>query len=268
MEILGYIGLFFIGLILGLIGGGGSILSIPILVYLFSLQIVDATAYSLIIVGFTSLFGAFQRFRNALVDIKAGLLFGIPSVFMMFITRKWLLPSIPDTLIQMNSLVISKRLFILSLFSVLIIGSAYVMITKNMKPLINFGDRKTMHLVIQGTLIGVVTGIVGIGGGFMILPALIFLANLPFNKAVGTSLFIIAIKSLTGFMADATIYSFNWGFLSIIIGIAIVGIFAGNLWSDYFSHEKLKKTFGWFVLVIGVSILAKEIVVLLGPIIN
>jgi len=268
MEILGYIGLFLIGLILGLLGGGGSILSIPILVYLFSLQIVDATAYSLIIVGVTSLFGAFQRFRNSMVDIKAGLLFGIPSVLMMFITRKWLIPSIPDTIIQINSMVISKRLFILSLFSVLIIGAAYVMITKNIRPLIDFGDKKKTHLIIQGTLIGVVTGIVGIGGGFLILPALIFLANLPFNKAVGTSLFIIAIKSLTGFIADATIYSFNWGFLSIIIGIAIIGIFTGNLCSGYCSHEKLKKTFGWFVLVIGVSILAKEIVDLLGPINN
>ena len=138
-------------------------------------------------------------------------------------------------------MVISKRLFILSLFSVLIIGAAYVMISKNIRPLIDFGDKKKTHLIIQGTLIGVVTGIVGIGGGFLILPALIFLANLPFNKAVGTTLFIIAIKSLTGFVADATMYSFNWGFLSIIIGIAIIGIFTGNLCSDYCSHEKLKK---------------------------
>lgn len=262
MEILGYIASFCIGLILGLIGGGGSLLAIPILVYLFSIQIVEATAYSLVIVGFSSLIGAFQRFKSSLVDIRTGLIFGIPSIVTIFITRKWLIPSIPETIIHIDSFVISKRLFILALFSILIIGSSYVMITKNIRPLIDFGKRKTMHLIVQGALIGVLTGIVGIGGGFMILPALIFLAKLPFNSAVGTTLFIIAIKSLTGFMADISNYTFNWAFLSTIITIAVLGIMAGNLFSKFCAQEKLKKSFGWFTLVMGISILVKESIIL------
>jgi len=258
MEIIGYLASFCIGLILGIMGGGGSILAIPILVYFFSIQIVEATGYSLIVVGMTSLIGAFHRFRSDLVDLRIGLLFGIPSIITIFITRKWLIPAIPDVLIQVDNMVISKRLFILTLFSVLIIGSSYVMITNKMRPLINFSDKTTMHLVIQGSLIGVVTGIVGIGGGFLILPALIYLANLPFNKAVGTTLFIIAIKSLIGFSADASNYSINWTFISVILGIAILGIFVGNSYSKHVSQEKLKKSFGWFTLIIGVSILFKE----------
>jgi hypothetical protein len=258
MEILGYLASFCIGLILGLIGGGGSLLAIPVLVYLFSVQVVEATTYSLIIVGITSMFGTFQRFRNSLVDIQTGLTFGVPSIVTIFITRKWLIPNIPDTLIQLDSLVISKRLFILALFSILVIGASYVMITKNIRPLIRFGDRKTIHLMTQGAVIGVLTGLVGIGGGFLILPALIFLAKLPFDIAVGTSLFIIAIKSLTGFVADVTTYSVNWSFLFIVLLIAIAGIITGNLYSGRCSHEKLKKSFGWFTLVIGISILVKE----------
>lgn len=264
MEILGYLSAFCIGLILGLIGGGGSILAIPVLVYLFSFQVVEATGYSLIIVGFTSLFGAFQRYRNNLVDIQKGLLFGIPSIISIFLTRKWLIPTIPDTLIYVNTFAISKRLFILSLFSILIIGSSYVMITKNIKPLINFGQRKTVHMIILGALIGTLTGIVGIGGGFLILPALIFLAKLPFDKAVGTTLFIIAIKSIIGFIADLSNYSVNWAFLSVFLLIAISGILVGDLCSNYCSHKKLKKSFGWFTLVIGVTILVKESIILLG----
>lgn len=264
MEILGYLAAFCIGLVLGLIGGGGSILAIPVLVYLFSFQVVEATAYSLIIVGTTSFFGAVQRYRNNLVDIRTGLTFGIPSIITIFTTRKWIIPSIPDTLIHINSFTISKRLFILSIFSVLIIGSSYVMITKNIRPLIDFGKRKTLHLIIQGALIGALTGIVGIGGGFLILPALIFLANLPFDKAVGTTLFIIAIKSIIGFTADVSNYSVNWAFLLVFLLIAISGILVGDLCSNYCSHEKLKKSFGWFTLAIGVTILVKESIILMG----
>lgn len=258
MEIFGFAAAFCIGLILGLIGGGGSLLAIPILIYLFSFQVVEATAYSLVIVGFTSLFGVYQRLKSASIDLRTGIVFGIPSLISMFLTRKWLIPSIPDILIEIDGFVVSKRLFILALFSILIMGSSYIMITKNIRPLVRFGNRKTVHLMLQGSLIGIVTGIVGIGGGFLILPALIFLAKLPFHKAVGTSLMIIAIKSITGFIADATIYSFNWGFLGIILTIAVAGIFTGNVFSRYISQEKLKKTFGWFTLIIALTILMKE----------
>ncbi len=264
MEFIGYLAAFGIGLVLGLIGGGGSLLAIPVLVYLFSIQVVEATSYSLIIVGISSLVGAVQRFRKSLVDVKTGLTFGIPSIITIFATRKWLIPSIPEVLIHVNNVVVSKRIFILTLFSVLIIGSSYMMITKNIKPLFELGNKKTLFLILQGALVGMLTGIVGIGGGFMILPALIFLANLPFDKAVGTTLFIIAIKSIVGFLADMATYTINWAFLSVIIVIAIVGIFTGTLCSNYCSQEKLKKSFGWFTLVVGVTMLVRESVILLG----
>lgn len=258
MEIIGYPAAFLIGLVLGLIGGGGSLLAIPILVYLFSFQVADATAYSLVIVGATSIFGACQRFTISCVDLRTAFIFGLPSVLAVFITRKWLVPNLPDSIILFESLLVSKRLFLLSLFSVLTIGASYVMITKNIRPIISFGKRKTFHLFIAGCMIGVVTGIVGIGGGFLIIPAMIYLANLPFNKAVGTSLIIIAIKSLFGFAADASHFAFDWQFLVIIIVIAIAGIFVGNRLSVNFPQEKLKTSFGWLTLVLALFILARE----------
>ena len=264
MEILGYLATFCIGLVLGLIGGGGSLLAIPILVYLFSFQVVEATSYSLVIVGITSLFGACQRFSNECVDVRAGITFGIPSIITIFLTRKFLVPSIPDTLITIDSLIISKRLFILGIFAILIIGSSYVMITKNIRPLIKIDRLRTIHLMLQGALIGVLTGIVGIGGGFLIIPALVFLAKLPFSKAVGTTLLIIAMKSIVGFAADSTTYNLNWGFIGIIIVIAVAGIITGNLYSKDLPHEKLKKSFGWFTLVLALTIIVKESIVLLN----
>lgn len=261
MEIIGYIASVCIGLILGLLGGGGSILSIPILVYLFHIDAVLASAYSLFIVGVTSFVGAVPKYKEHLVNIRTGLLFGIPSIISIFVTRKWIVPSIPDILYQSESVIITKRVLLLSLFAMLMILASVSMI-RNKKDLQRDDDRTRTFLVfIEGILIGFLTGLVGAGGGFLIIPALILLTGLPFKTAVGTSLFIIAINSLMGFLGDVLNYSMDWSFLLSITSLAIIGILIGNKLSASISAVKLRKAFGWFVLAMGCWILIREVVI-------
>jgi uncharacterized protein len=259
MELFGYFAALLIGLILGLLGGGGSILSIPILVYIFHIDAVLASAYSLFIVGITSLVGAIPKYKEHLVNVKAGMLFGIPSIVTIFSTRKWLVPSIPEVVLQAGDIVISKRLLLLGLFAVLMILASYSMI-RNTKTQINEEHQMKFGLIItEGVIIGFLTGLVGAGGGFLIIPALVLLTGLPFKTAVGTSLFIIAINSLMGFLGDVFNYSIDWTFLLLISALAVVGILMGHRISRYVSSQKLRFVFGWFVLIIGCYILTREI---------
>jgi uncharacterized protein len=261
MEIIGYIASVCIGLILGLLGGGGSILSIPILVYLFHIDAVVASAYSLFIVGVTSFVGAIPKYKEHLVNIRTGLLFGIPSIISIFVTRKWIVPSIPHILYQSDSIIITKRVLLLSLFAVLMILASVSMI-RNKKDIQRDDDRNRKALLfIEGILIGFLTGLVGAGGGFLIIPALVLLTGLPFKTAVGTSLFIIAINSLMGFLGDVLNYTMDWSFLLSITSLAVVGILIGNKLSGSISSAKLRKAFGWFVLAMGCWILIREIII-------
>lgn len=264
MEVIGYFASFCIGLILGILGSGGSMLTIPVLIYLFSIQIVEATAYSLIIVGTTSMAGALHRLKNSELNFKVGFTFGLPSISSIFFTRKWLIPAIPEIIFQNNDFILSKKFLILALFSILIISSSYLMIKKNTKPVIRPGEVKTNQLVFQGSIIGFIAGFVGIGGGFIILPSLIFLTRLSFNIVVGTTLFIISVNSLIGFLADLSNFSFDWSFLSVILILATLGIFTGNIFSRFVSGKKLKKSFGWFTLSIGIFILIAELISSIG----
>jgi uncharacterized membrane protein YfcA len=258
MEILGYVFSICIGVILGLLGGGGSILSIPILVYFFHLDAVLASAYSLFIVGVTSFVGAIPKYRDHLVSIKAALAFGVPSIISTFATRKWIIPAIPDVIFQFQSLILTKRFLILGTFALLmIIASLSMILTRKEKKIVGVGARSVLTIV-EGSLIGFLTGLVGAGGGFLIIPALVFLTSLPFKTAVGTSLFVIAINSLMGFLGDVLNYSMDWPFLLSITALAIVGIFIGNRLTHTVSGINLRRSFGWFVLVIGIGILLKE----------
>ncbi len=259
MEIIGYIASICIGLILGLLGGGGSILSIPILVYIFQIDAVTASAYSLFIVGMTSFVGAVPKYKEHLVNIRTGLLFGIPSIISIFITRKWIVPAIPDVIYQSSSMMISKRVLLLGIFAILMILASASMI-QNKKEITHDEDRfRTFLVLIEGILIGFLTGLVGAGGGFLIIPALILLTGLPFKTAVGTSLFIIAINSLMGFLGDVLNYTMDWLFLLSITSLAIIGILIGNKLSGAISSVKLRKAFGWFVLMMGCWILIREV---------
>ena len=257
MEILGYVGALFIGLVLGLTGGGGSILTVPILVYLMSINPVTATAYSLFIVGTTSTFGAIQNYRKNLVDIKNGFIFAIPSFIAVYLTRKYIVPRIPDIIIE-SPILITKNTFLMLFFAVIMIFGALSVLKKKSQDTNNEEKRNLILIGIQTFTIGIIIGLVGAGGGFLIIPALILFAKLPMRKAVGTSLFIIAMNSLVGFTGDIQNLVIDWLFLLTFSAISVVGIFIGMYLTKYTNENQLKKIFAYFVLLMAAIILLKE----------
>jgi uncharacterized membrane protein YfcA len=262
MEIIGFAAAIVMGLSLGLIGGGGSILTVPILVYLFGVDPVLSTAYSLFVVGLTSAVGSFSHFKNGNVHLKTAIIFGIPSIVAVFLVRKFVVPAIPDEIFSTGSFVLTKSLGVLVLFAVLMLLASFSMIRKPKK---EKGQKSETHynfplIFIEGLLVGGVTGLVGAGGGFLIIPALVLLAGLPMKQAVGTSLLIIALKSLIGFTGDlGSGQEIDYGFMLFFSGFAMVGIVIGSYLTKYIPNEKLKPAFGWFVMVMGVYILTKEL---------
>ena len=257
MEILGYVGALFIGLVLGLTGGGGSILTVPILVYLMNISPVTATAYSLFIVGTTSTFGAIQNYRKNLVDIKSGFLFAIPSFIAVYLTRKYIVPRIPDIIIE-APILITKNTFLMLFFAVIMIFGALSVLKKKSQDTNNEENRNLILIGIQTFTIGIIIGLVGAGGGFLIIPTLILFAKLPMRKAVGTSLFIIAMNSLVGFTGDMQNLVIDWLFLLTFSAISVVGIFIGMYLTKYTNESQLKKIFAYFVLLMAAIILLKE----------
>jgi len=262
MEILGYALAVLVGISLGLIGSGGSILTVPILVYIMGVNPVLATAYSLFIVGSTALVGGIQSALQKRVDFKTVLIFGIPSIAAVYATRMWLLPVIPKELFTIGTLVITKSIALMLLFAVVMILASVSMIrpgkyTEQEKAP---GVYNYPMILLEGAVVGLLTGLVGAGGGFLIIPALVLLARMPMKLAVGTSLFIIAAKSLIGFIGDLQGSEvIDWKLLSIFTAFAVAGIFAGILLSKKIPGQKLKKGFGWFVLVMGIYIIIKEL---------
>ncbi|NJM26055.1 MAG: sulfite exporter TauE/SafE family protein, partial [Bacteroidia bacterium] len=159
MEIVGYFCAIAIGVILGILGGGGSILSIPILVYLFKIDAVMASAYSLFIVGVTSLVGAIPKYREHLVDLRTGMIFGIPSIVSIFSTRKWIVPALPDVIAQWSGFTLTRRELILGVFALLMVLASIAMIRKRKEPDTDDQRFRTFLLILQGTLIGFLTGV-------------------------------------------------------------------------------------------------------------
>lgn len=261
MEIVGYISSVLIGISLGLIGSGGSILTVPVLVYLFSVDAVAATAYSLFIVGFTAAVGSVAYFRKGLVNVKTAVIFGIPSIIAVFLTRAYIVPAIPKELFIIGSFVVTKSVMMMILFAVLMVAASYSMIKKDKKKTQeNTGEQKFNYpmILLEGSVVGLVTGLVGAGGGFLIIPALVLLSKLPMKEAVGTSLVIIAAKSLIGFFGESNDTAVNWQLLGTIGAFATAGIFIGMFLSKKIDGAKLKPAFGWFVLVMGIYIIVKE----------
>lgn len=263
MEIIGYVASVFMGLSLGMIGGGGSILTVPILVYLFQTNPVTATAYSLFIVGSTALVGGLSYLRKGEVELKTGFIFAVPSFIGVYLTRAYLVPSLPDPVFTLGSFVFSKPLLIMLVFAVLMVAASVSMIrTKKAgsKELVLSPTAKVILIGLEGLFVGGVTGFVGAGGGFLIIPALVVLVGMPMKLAVGTSLFIIAAKSLIGFLGDLQHHAhIEWSLLLSITGIAVVGLFLGMRFSKSISEKSLKKGFGYFVLIMGAFILFDQI---------
>ena len=262
MEIIGYIASLVIGLSLGLIGGGGSILTVPVLVYLFGVEPVLATAYSLFIVGSSSLVGAIPKYRNGMVNLKTAIIFGVPSIAAVFATRKFIVPRIPKEVFSIGDFIVTKSILMMVLFAIMMVFASISMIRDKKKTQeAENGKQKFNYPVIllEGAVVGVLTGLVGAGGGFLIIPALVLLSKLPMKQAVGTSLLIIAAKSLIGFTGDISNYTMDWKLLLSVTALAIAGIFVGDALSKKIDGDKLKKGFGWFVLVMGIYIIVKEL---------
>jgi len=278
MEVFGYICAIIIGLVMGLAGGGGSVLGVPIFAYLFGMSAVYATAYSLFVVGLTAGVGAITNARKGQIDVRTGIVFAIPAFIAVYLTRAYAIPWIPETIFSVGSFTLSKDLGIMLLFALIMVIAGYFMVKgrkeKPVKP-VDLDDTvldelgleeeqiqvvyKYRKIVVEGLVIGVLTGLVGAGGGFVIVPALVLLANLPMKKAIGTSLMIICIKSLIGFIGDVQNLDIDWGFLGVFSSLTIAGILVGSYLSNFVDGKVLKKGFGWFVIVMAIAILIIEL---------
>jgi uncharacterized membrane protein YfcA len=258
MELIGYVSLILVGITLSLIGGGGSMLSIPILVYLFSLDVITASSYSLFIVGTTSLIGAWLKQREHRLDTRAGITFVLSSAVAIFCTRTWIIPRIPETLF-VGEFIVTKHFLIMSVFVLLAIASAIAALLQRSLP--TEGRQTNLRLLAPAGLgTGMLVGFVGAGGGFLILPSLTLFAGLPFKLAIGTTLIIIGVNSLLGFVGDVMIYHINWTFLLIITSLSTLGMLLGNFYSRRMETAHLRRSFGWIVLTIAIGVIFTELI--------
>jgi len=270
LIILGFFLASVMGLLLGLIGSGGSMLTVPILVYLFGMKPFVATGYSLLVVGSTAAVGAFSYWRRGLIKTRDTLVFVLPSTVMILLTRGFILPAIPDPILTLPTHVLSKGTFIMSLFAILMLLAGYLMLKPvATKPIDTPQYDPYMHpikLFFGSGLVGLLAGLVGAGGGFLIIPVLITLFDLPMKQAIGTSLAVIMVNSLLGFQGDLLIagIDINWSVLAPFLGLAIVGMLFGIKLNQYVDGIKLKRLFGFFMLILGCGILFEEFFLLLS----
>jgi uncharacterized membrane protein YfcA len=256
--ITGYFLALLVGISLGLVGSGGSILTVPILVYVLGFDAVTATGYSLFIVGGTALVGGVRNALQRNVNFSIVMLFGIPSLQAAYLVRAFMIPAVPYSIIDIGGLLLTKPLLLMIVFAIVMLIAAVKMIRSAPVTEAVVGISKS-KLIASGIVTGVLAGAVGAGGGFLIIPALVFLAGMPMKKAVGTSLFIIAVQSLAGFAGDAVGKGIEWAFLLPFTGVAIAGIIIGSYLSRKIDGAKLKTGFGYFVLLMGTYILVKEL---------
>ena len=264
LQIFGYLSALLIGFTLGLIGGGGSILAVPVLAYLFTINEKAATAYSLFIVGASALFGAVKQYLKGYVDLKTAVVFGIPAMLGVTLVRHYVVPNLPDILFVIQDFEFTRRMGMFGLFALLMIPAAYSMLKKQSKKQNRKNEAVAYNyplVLIEGLIVGGVTGLIGAGGGFLIIPALVILANIEMKVAVGTSLMIIAFKSLIGFfLGDAMTMEIDWEFLALFTSITFIGVFIGSYTSNFIDGKKLKKGFGYFILAMSIFIFYMEFI--------
>lgn len=260
-QFIGYILAVFVGMTLGMLGSGGSILSVPILVYVMGIEPTLATAYSLFVIGTTSLVGGIHKAKQQLVDFYKVILFGIPAILSVFVTRKILVPRIPDVIFSTENFTLTKSVLIMVVFAfVMIFASVRMIKPLKEKIVIEEVQLNYFKIALMGILIGLISGFVGAGGGFLIVPTLLFFAKTPMKMAVGTSLFIVSAQSLIGFTGDIMSNQIiDWKLLEYFTLASIIGILIGNFISKKVEDNKLKTSFGWFVLAMGIYIIIREL---------
>ena len=260
----GYLASGLIGISLGLIGGGGSIITIPVLVYLFHIEPTLATAYSLFIVGSTSIVGGIRNAFHKMVDVKSAVLFSIPSTVAVYFTRHNVLSHIPESIVTIHSVTVTKDIAIMVFFSIIMLVASLRMIRDSTPDHTEYQTKQNrfFKIILLGAVVGVITGIAGAGGGFLIIPALVFVAALPMKQAIGTSLIIIAVNSWIGFISDMTLVrEINFPFMIVLSGLAVAGVFLGAYLTKFVEGRNLKSGFGWFALTMSIYILIKEVII-------
>lgn len=258
MEIIGFILAVLIGVSLGLMGGGGSILTVPLLVYFFQVNPFLASTYSLVIVGVSSLIGAIPFVKKGEFHIPAIIQLGIPSVIVVSLTKYFLIPLIPEQFQVGNGIICRSDKLLLVFFSLIIILASSAMIRKQKNEIQK--NVSVIQLVFHGVLTGFLTGLVGVGGGFLIIPVLVLVCKIPMKKAVGSSLIIILLNSVIGLVSSKNLASFDYSLLLKITSFSVVGIVIGSYLATKIDGNKLKKGFGWFILLMGIGILLKELI--------
>lgn len=260
-ELIIYAASLFVGLLLGMIGAGGSILTVPVFVFVLKIDPLVSSIYSMFIVGISSLAGGIKAIFKKLVDVKTTILFGLPSVTGVLIARKFIYPAIPDQISSIGDYVVSKKiLFMICISSLMFTAAVRMLKAPSLNTATVHGDTnvKTEFLVVQGFVVGIITGLFGIGGGFLIVPALYFWSRLPMKAAVGTALLIIAMNSLFSFSTSYSETSINWILLLRFSLGAVIGILIGSRISEKIPGKYLKIIFGWFVMAVSFYILFKQ----------
>jgi uncharacterized membrane protein YfcA len=260
-SVFGYVASALIGLSLGLVGGGGSIITVPVLVYLFHISPLIATTYSLFIVGTTSLVGGVQGLVEHTVDLRKAILFSIPSTIAVYVMRHHILWRIPEQIFTTASLVVTRDFAIMLFFALMMILASVRMIRpRDDAPAVGT-DRGDAQIILLALVVGLVTGFVGAGGGFLIIPSLVLFTGLPMKKATATSLVVIAINSLIGFASDVNVaqQDFQLSFAMLLSAVAVGGVLVGHWMSKYINASRLRAGFGWFTLIIALFILVKEV---------
>lgn len=254
--IIGSILFFLIGATLSLLGGGGSILTVPVLVYVFGVPPYLATSYSMFLVGTSNWVAAIDSMRKKLVLYKQGFYFAIPGLMATYAIRKFVLPVIPVDLIDTAHLLITKDNAIMLFFAFIMFLAAIKSLKGKNAPGDTLPDSYNYKVImLQGLGVGMVTGLVGAGGGFLIIPALVFTNKVPMKNAVATSLMIIGITTTLGFLGDFNpAIQINWGFLLRNTAIAVMGVLVANRYKDRFSNKFLRLAFGYLILILSIFI--------------
>lgn len=250
----------FVGIMVGLLGGWGSILAVPLLVYVFGVDPVLATSYSLWLIGVSSLIAVIPKYMIGQVKFTMSLLVGIPSILWVLLVRQVLLPLIPEVFVIWGA-ILTRWFVVMMVFAVVMFFSALSLLSS--RPSADQDDllhRSPLVMTLMWLLIGWLAWFVGAGWWFLIIPLLVFFTKIPIKKAIGTSLLIVAIQSLFGFIGDVVSgVDIDWTLMAIIVLISILGMFVGHYIHRYTHSHRIQTLFGYIVLCMSIVILVEEL---------